>query len=108
MQPSSLSLLVSPTNGQALFYSASTFLESKALAVILKVCAALSLALAIVGQIYRGLIGVELMGFLQLIYFSVSVSELVTPPAGAMSELGGYVDGIVYRPVSASTAHPNL
>lgn len=108
MQSSSLSLLVAPANGAAIFYAVDTYAQSRAIAIILKVCACLGLVLFITGQVFRGLIGAELMNVLQLVFLSVCTSSNVPPSSAAVSELSGFVNGFIYRSIPTTTVQPAL
>jgi hypothetical protein len=69
----------------------------QAAAIVLKVCVGLALFLMVLGLGFRGLISIELLNVMQMIYFVVSLLTNVSAPMVPFAQLSELVNGYIYR-----------
>jgi hypothetical protein len=62
----------------------------------------------IFGFVFRGLIGIELLNVIQMIYFVVSLLTSVPAPIVPFAQLSEMVNGYVYRSQAAINTHSQL
>lgn len=102
MVSSSMTFTVSPTNGQAYYYSPDVLIQGKIASVIYQVCLGIGLFVLVAGAIYWPMVGVEFMVVLQMAFFAVSLIDYQQPVYSAAADISGSVNGYNYRYGSAN------